>query len=175
MGTGQLKADLLRQMAYRTTGSIARAFLMSEARALEGKVSIPKLVPPAPETIAESPETFVDFFRVRIDPKKSEHSDAVIEFVFTDKGNLAVALHLRRGIVEYIPVPADYYRESDYVLELDSETWTGLYLSALDLNAALDSANVTLTKGSREELVSLFEMFDKFVPTKNYTVPPLED
>ena len=33
----QLKADLLRQMAYRTTGSIARAFLLTEALALEGK------------------------------------------------------------------------------------------------------------------------------------------
>ena len=43
------------------------------------------------------------------------------------------------------------------------------------MNAARDSAAVTLTKGSREELVSLFEMFDKLVPTKNYTMPPLED
>ena len=32
----QLKADLLRQMGYRTTGSIARAFLLTEALTLEG-------------------------------------------------------------------------------------------------------------------------------------------
>ena len=125
----QLKADLLRQMAYRTTGSIARAFLLSEALALEGKVTIPRLVPPAPEIIAGSPEVFVDYFRVRIDPRKSEETDRVIEFVFTDKGDHAVALHLRRGVVEFIPVPADYYREPDSVVRFDSETWAALYLS----------------------------------------------
>lgn len=171
----QLKADILRQLGHRTTGSIARGFLLTEALALEGKIDSPLTVMPSAEIIASSPATFVDFFRIRIDPKKSENSDAIIEFVFTDKGNQAVALHVRRGVVEYIPVPANYYRESDYVLHLDSETWTGLYLSALDMNAAIDSAKVILTKGSKDELVSLFEMFDKFVPTENYTVPPLED
>jgi alkyl sulfatase BDS1-like metallo-beta-lactamase superfamily hydrolase len=169
-----LKAELLRQMAYRTTGSIARAFLMTEALALEGKVTYPKLIPPAPVIIAGSPETFVDFFRVRIDPKKSENTDKVIEFVFTDKGNLAIALHVRRGVVEYIPVPADYFRESDFVLKLDSETWAGLYLSAISLGDAIGSGKVTLT-GNKKEMKGIFDMFDKFVPAKNYTVPPLED
>jgi len=60
---------------------------------------------------------------VRIAPKKSENTDKVLEFVSTDKGNLAVALHVRRGIAEYIPVPADYLQKSDYVIKLDSETW----------------------------------------------------
>jgi alkyl sulfatase BDS1-like metallo-beta-lactamase superfamily hydrolase len=169
-----LKSELLRQMAYRTTGSIARAFLMTEALALEGKVTYPKLIPPGAGTIAGSPETFVNFFRVRIDPKKSENTDKVVEFVFTDKGNHAVALHVRRGIAEYIPVPADYFRKSDYVLKLDSETWTGLYLSAVSLMDAVDSGKVKLT-GKKDDVVNIFDMFDKFRPTKNYMVPPLED
>ena len=133
----QLKADLLRQMGHRTTGSIARAFLLSEARALEGEVTIPRLIPPTPEIIAESPDTFVDYFRVRIDPRKAQDTDKVVQFVFTDKGNKAVALHVRRGVVEYIPVPADYYRKPDYVVELDSESWAALYLSSTDLELSL--------------------------------------
>jgi len=169
-----LKAELLRQMAYRTTGSIARAFLMTEALTLEGKTAYPKLIPPGAETIAGSPETFVDYFRVRIDPKKSENTDKVVEFVFTDKGNHAVALHVRRGIAEYIPVPADYLRKSDYVLKMDSETWVGLYLSAVSLKDAVDSGKVKLT-GNKQEMVKIFYMFDKFKPTKNYMVPPIED
>ncbi len=111
-----LKAGLLRQMAYRTTGSISRAFLLTEALTLEGKTTYPKLIPPNAETIAESPETFVDYFRVRIDPEKSEAIDKVVEFVFSDKGNHAVALHVRRGIAEYIPVPDDYLKKADFVL-----------------------------------------------------------
>ena len=170
----QLKADLLRQMAYRTTGSIARAFLMTEALTLEGKIAYPKLIPPSAETIAGSPESFVDYFRVRIDPKKSENTDKVIQFVFTDKGNKAVALHVRRGIAEYIPVPSDYYRKSDYSIKLDSESWAALYLSSVTLDKAISSGKVKV-EGKQKELGTIFDMFDKFKPTKNYVVPPLED
>ena len=170
----KLKAELLRQMAYRTTGSIARAFLLTEALTLEGKASYPKLIPPGAEIIAGSPETFVDYFRVRIDPKKSENTDKVVEFVFTDKGNHAVALHVRRGIAEYIPVPADYLKKSDFVLKMDSETWVGLYLSSVSLKEAIDSGKVKL-KGNKKEMIKIFEMFDKFEPTKNHMVPPIED
>jgi len=170
----ELKAELLRQMGYRSTGSIARAFLLTEALTLEGKVSYPKLVPPSTEVIAASPETFVDYYRVRIDPKKSETTDKVIEFVFTDKGNKAVALHIRGGVVEYIPVPADYYKESDYTIKMDSETWPELYLNSVTLTDAVDSGKVKIT-GDQTEIMALFDMFDKFQPTKNYTIPPLED
>ena len=170
----ELKAELLRQMGYRSTGSIARAFLLTEALTLEGKVSYPKLVPPSPEVIAASPETFVDYYRVRIDPKKSETTDKVIEFVFTDKGNKAVGLHIRGGVVEYIPVPADYYKEVDYTLKMDSEIWPTLYLNATTLQDAVDSGKVEIS-GNQNEVMALFDMFDKFQPTKNYTIPPLED
>lgn len=171
----QLKADILRKLGQLTTGSIARAFLLSEALALEGKVTIPRLVPPSPEDIAGSPTTFVDYFRVRIDPRKSEGTDKVLEFVFTDEGNQAVGLHVRRGIAEYIPVPADYYREADFVLELDSETWAKLYLSTIGLREAIGSKAVTLEKGKKDELVKVFSMFDRFQPAKNVTVPSLDD
>lgn len=170
----QLKADLLRQMAYRTTGSIARAFLMTEALTLEGKVTYPKLIPPSAETIAGSPKSFVDFFRVRIDPKKSENTDKVIEFIFTDRENKAVALHIRRGIAEYIPVPSDYHQKADYILKLDSETWAGLYLSSVTLAEVISSGKVKV-EGEQKEIEMIFNMFDKFKPTKNYVVPPLED
>jgi alkyl sulfatase BDS1-like metallo-beta-lactamase superfamily hydrolase len=170
----ELKAELLRQMGYRSTGSISRAFLLTEALTLEGKTSYPKLVPPSPEVIAASPETFVDYYRVRIDPKKSETTDKVIEFVFTDKGNKAVGLHIRGGIAEYIPVPADYYKESDYTIKMDSETWPELYLNSVTLQEALDNGKVNV-EGNPDELIALFDMFDKFQPTKNYKIPPLED
>ena len=170
----ELKATILRQMAYRSEGSIPRAFLLTEALSLEGKVSYPKLIPPSAEVIAASPETFVDYYRVRIDPKKSENTDKVIEFVFTDKGNKAVGLHIRGGIVEYIPVPSDYYKETDYTIKMDSEIWPELYLNAMTLQDAIDSGKVKLT-GDESEVIELFEMFDKFQPTKNYKIPPLED
>ena len=168
----QLKADLLRAMGYRAIGSIPRAFLLSEARALEGKVEIPRLIPPQPKLIAARPGTFVDYFRVRIDPKKSENTDLVMEFVFTDKGNQAVSLHVRRGIAEFIPVPSEYYRQSDAVLQLDSDTWSELYLSTIDLKGAIDSGKVKLAKGDVNKTTEAFDMFDRYKPGKNYKVPP---
>ncbi|MGA9252473.1 MAG: hypothetical protein WBV71_08505, partial [Roseobacter sp.] len=42
------KADALRQMAYVSTGANDRAQLMSQALALEGKVTLPRIIPPAP-------------------------------------------------------------------------------------------------------------------------------
>lgn len=170
----ELKAELLRQMAYRSTGSIARAFLLTEALALEGKVNYPKLIPPSADVIASSPETFVNYYRVRIDPRKSESINKVIEFVFTDKGNKSVGLHIRGGIAEYIPVPAGYLQESDYIIKLDSEIWVELYINSVSLQDAIDSGKVSIT-GNQNEVIALFELFDKFEPTKNYKIPPLED
>jgi alkyl sulfatase BDS1-like metallo-beta-lactamase superfamily hydrolase len=169
----QLKADLLRAMGYRTTGSIARAFLLTEALALEGELTYPTLYPPSKETIAAAPETFVDYFRVRIDPKESEEIDNVIEFVFADKGDLAVALHVRRGIAEFIPMPANYYKSAAFSLKLDSETWADLYLSAISLSDAVEQGKVKIT-GDAEAAEKLFSVFDVFEPTKNYRVPPVE-
>ena len=97
-----------------------------------------------------------------------------LSFVFTDKGNFGVALHVRCGIAEYVPVPADHYRKPDHVLKLDSETWAGLYLNAVSLNDAIDSGKVQLA-GDRGQVTQIFDMFDRFNPTRNYIVPPLED
>ena len=173
--TASIAATTWGHTRHRTTGSIARAFLLSEALALEGKVTIPLLVPPTPEIIAGSPDTFVDFFRVRIDPKKAQDTDQVVQFVFTDKENKAVGLHVRRGVVEYVPVPADYYQQPDYVLALDSESWAALYLGATDLQKAIAAGKVKLAKGDQKELAGVFDLFDKLDPKRNYKIPPLEE
>ena len=123
----QLKADALRQMAYVSTGGNDRAHLMSQALSLEGKVTIPRLIPPAPETIAGSPTTYVDYFRVRIDPKKSDETNSFVRFDFDD--GTSAGLHIRRAIAEFIAEPDNYARQPDVTLALSGESWAGLYLS----------------------------------------------
>jgi alkyl sulfatase BDS1-like metallo-beta-lactamase superfamily hydrolase len=171
----RLKADILRKMGQLATGSIPRAFLLSEARALEGEVIIPRLIPPAPEAIAGSPATFVDYFRVRIDPRKSQDTDKVLKFVFTDEDGQTVGLHVRRGIAEYLPDPADHYQGADFVLELDGETWAELYLSKIDLLEAIDANAVKLRQGDKDELADIFAMFDRFEPARNVKIPMPDD
>jgi alkyl sulfatase BDS1-like metallo-beta-lactamase superfamily hydrolase len=99
----QRKAEALRQMAYVSTGPNNRAHLISQALALEGKITLPRIVPPDVETIAAFPETFVDYFRVRIDPARSGETDQVLRFDFPDgKG---AGLHVRRAVAEFIEDP----------------------------------------------------------------------
>jgi hypothetical protein len=98
-----------------------------------------------------------------------------VEFVFRDRGDLAVALHVHRGVAEYVPVPADYYRQPDLVLELDAEAWAALYLSAIELPQAVNEGMVELEKGEVDEVAAVFDLFDRFVPARNYKIPPLED
>ncbi len=171
----QLKADALRAMGHLTTGSIPRAFLLSEARALEGKVDIPRLIPPTPETIAASPEVFVNFFRVRIDPRLSADTDRVLTFNFTGISGGPVGLHVRRGVAEYLTTPSEHYRPVDFALTLSPETWAELYLSSVSMADAIASGAVTLDTGSVAELTKVFAAFDIFDPARNITMPLPDD
>ncbi len=169
----QLKADILRQLGYRTTGSIARGFLLSEALALEGKIESPLTIMPSPEIVAGSPAAFVDYYRIRIDPEKSKDTDTVLEFVFSDQKDQSVALHIRGGVAEFVPEPSNYLKKSDYILQLDRTTWASVYLGTADMAEEIQSQKVEVTKGDETELVALFELFDKFNPASNFKILPL--
>lgn len=158
----QLKADLLRQMGHRTTGSIARAFLITEALALEGKVDVPTVMPPSPAVVAAAPDVFVDYFRVRIDPRQSQDTDQLIQFVFPETDGLTVGLHVRRGVAEFIPNPAEYYREADAILEIHPQSWADVYLGADSLESVLAGGKARLLKGERSKVIKTFSMFDAF-------------
>ena len=55
------KAKVLRQLAYLSTGANARSHLLTAALALEGKVTVPRIIPPSPNVIAQNPATFVNY------------------------------------------------------------------------------------------------------------------
>jgi alkyl sulfatase BDS1-like metallo-beta-lactamase superfamily hydrolase len=164
----QIKADALRKMGQLAFGSIGRAFLISEARALEGTEQIPRLVPPNAAVIAANPTAFVNYFRVRIDPQKAEQTDKMIAFTFGDK---TVALDIRRGIAEYVDDLAKYYRKPNFTLAMDGTAWAKLYLNQTDLAQSLNSAEVKITQGDQSGAAAILDLFDKFQPVANLTVP----
>jgi alkyl sulfatase BDS1-like metallo-beta-lactamase superfamily hydrolase len=163
-----VKAEALRQMAYVSTGGNDRAHLMSQALALEGKVTIPRLIPPPPEQISASPATFVDYFRVRIDPLKSDETDSFIRFDFAD--GTSAGLHIRRAIAEFVALPDAYTRKPDVIVSMSGETWARLYLSQATPEELIESGDLEITSDAGEA-VRLINLFDRYSPEKAVVVP----
>jgi alkyl sulfatase BDS1-like metallo-beta-lactamase superfamily hydrolase len=165
----KIKAEALRQMAYVSTGANDRAHLMSQALALEGKVKIPRLIPPPPEAIITSPTTFVDYFRVRIDPEKSGETDKVLRFDFAKGGS--AGLHVRRAVAEFIPSPDKYHRKPDVTLAMSGKTWVKLYVSQATPEDLIKSREIKVT-GNAAEAARLINLFDRYVPERAVILPP---
>jgi len=163
-----IKADALRQMAYVSTGGNDRAHLMSQALALEGKVIIPRLIPPPPEHISASPTAFVDYFRVRIDPLKSDETDSFVRFDIAD--GTSAGLHIRRAIAEFVALPDAYLRKPDVILAMSGETWARLYLSQVTPEELIESGDLEVT-GDAAEGSRLINLFDRFSPEKAVIIP----
>jgi alkyl sulfatase BDS1-like metallo-beta-lactamase superfamily hydrolase len=164
-----IKADVLRQMAYVSTGGNDRAHLMSQALALEGKVIIPRLIPPPPEQISASPTTFVDYFRVRIDPLKSDETDSFVRFDFAD--GTSAGLHIRRAIAEFVAMPDTYRHEPDVILSMSGETWARLYLSRAKPEELIESGELEVA-GNAAEAARVINLFDRYSPEKALVIPP---
>ncbi|MDX1823892.1 MAG: alkyl sulfatase C-terminal domain-containing protein, partial [Thiohalomonadales bacterium] len=165
----QLKAECLRQMAYVSTGANDRAHLMSQALALEGKVKIARLIPPPPKSIATTPAKFVDYFRVRIDPKKSGATNKFIRFEFAD--GTKAGLHVRRAVAEFVPNPAKYQHKTDVTLIMSGETWVKLYLSTAKPEELINKGDIKV-KGNATEAARLLNLFDRYKPEKAVVIPP---
>ncbi|MHC4647384.1 MAG: alkyl sulfatase dimerization domain-containing protein [Planctomycetota bacterium] len=165
------KAKVLRQLAYLSTGANARSHLLTTALALEGKIVVPRLIPPQAQYIAAAPENTVDYFRVRLDPKKSGDTDEVLVFDF--QGNhKTVGLHIRRAVAEYLDDPDEHYKLADVALSLSGEAWAKLYLSQATVKELADSGQLEMKRGTIEEAEHLIDMFDKYRPEKAVLVAP---
>jgi alkyl sulfatase BDS1-like metallo-beta-lactamase superfamily hydrolase len=167
--TRKFLSEVYRAFGQNSKSFIGRAFFLSEARALEGIEQIPRLVPPTAQTISGDPAFFVDMFRVRIDPKKSESTEKMLVFNFSD--GTKAGLHVRKGIAEFVADPESHYRPADIAFSVDPKTWASVYLNATTLEEAAKSGGLKLTKGSLEDLKAVMDLFDKFDPSKNYTIP----
>lgn len=163
------KAEVLRQMAYVSTGGNDRAHMTSQALSLEGKIHLARLIPPAAEAISASPNTFVDYFRVRIDPLKSGETNGFIQFDFSD--GTTSGLHVRRAVAEFVDEPGNHVRKPDIRLKLSGETWAKLYLSQATPEDLILSGDIEVT-GDADEAARVINLFDRFSPETALVIPP---
>ena len=165
------KAKVLRQLAYLSTGANSRSHLLTQALALEGKVVVPRIIPPQPQAIAAAPGVTVDYFRVRLDPKKSGDTNKVILFDFEDD-HKTVGLHVRRAVAEFLDEPDEHYKSADVIVSLSGETWSKLFLSQATVQELVKSKEIKMVKGSAKEANKLINLFDKYKPEKAVLVAP---
>jgi len=165
-----LKAKVLRQMAYVSTGASDRAHILSQARSLEGKTHMVRnFYPEAPAFVA-APTTFVDYFRIRLDHKLNADNTQMIRFDF-DNGQSA-GLHVRRAVAEFVESPESYKIPADIVLSLSGETWAKLYLSEATFEDLVKTGEIKV-EGNLKDAIKTFNAFDKIVAHENLVIPPM--
>ena len=111
----QLKADSLRQLAYKTENINWRNWYITSARELDGTLNKAAGVAvlsslAAPDILKALPVSkFFESMTVRLDPVKSADANLTMAFRFTDTGNI-YAVEVRRGIAqvhEALPAKVD--------------------------------------------------------------------
>ncbi len=167
----QLLADAMRQMGYNTEASIPRSFYLSKALELEGKIHIPDLFFTGPEQVLDSaPETFVNHYRVRLDPRVSVGQDKQLSITLTGTDAPTMALHVRGGVAEYVPDVQKHYRNPDSSISMPIEAWAAYYVGDISLDDLLARKDVKVS--GKEEVKAFFSMFDQVHPSKTALIPP---
>lgn len=115
------QAEALRQIAYRSPGTIARHFALTQALQLEGKIApVTSVLPNEAAILSVHPTRYVDFLRVRLDPLRSKKVQQRLVITLRDR-DIRCALEVRRGVCEFID-HVDQDRPGDLALNLDTPT-----------------------------------------------------
>lgn len=134
----QAQADVLREIAYRASGTIVRHFCLTQALELEQRIPPVRSVLPDLEAILKSaPDRYIDFFRIRIDPSKAGTTRERLYIELVDKA-ACFALEIRHGICEFIQkLPA--IPEGSLSLSLSHRDWARFYLGETTMNDLLST------------------------------------
>jgi len=152
------QAYVLRVLSQRSEGQDERHWLLTEARVLEGKITI---VPGAftqssPEQMAELPiEKLIKFLPTKLDPQKAAEVDTVLGVTYSDIG-MSFTLHVRNSILAVTDGVPD---NPDMTLVLDSDTHKLIVGGHLGILDAIESGQAELS-GDIDDLVDFLNLFD---------------
>jgi len=152
------QAYVLRVLSQRSEGQDERHWLLTEARVLEGKITI---VPGAftqssPEQMAELPiEKLIKFLPTKLDPQKAAGIDTVLGVTYSDI-DMSFTLHVRNSI---LAVTDGAPESPDMTLVLDSDTHKLIVGGHLGILDAVESGQAELS-GDIDDLVDFLNLFD---------------
>jgi alkyl sulfatase BDS1-like metallo-beta-lactamase superfamily hydrolase len=166
----QLLADALRQMGYNAEASIPRSWYLTKALALEGKLHIPSAMFTGPDSVLGSPpDTYVNQYRVRLDPKVSYGKEQLLAINLDATGAPTMGLHVRSGVAEFVPDVSMHYRKPDISIDMSMEAWAGYYVGDITLSALLERNDVK--SSDKGKVKAFFDLFDQVHPSKAALIP----
>ena len=157
----QIKANALRQMGYETTAVTSRAFYLTQALILEGKVNLENIPAVFPGIIDNNEiktlpiEKSIKILEFKIDPDKSEEIDQILTIKFTDF-NQEFGLHVRNGVAEFLNTkPA----MADLRIETTRDIWIDIIFGEMTMEKAITNGEVKSNEDEKE-VVSFFSVFE---------------
>lgn len=157
----EIKAEALRQMAYKTSAYSERNYYLTQALELEGEVDINELFKQnegiySKEKIQQIPAgSFINLLESKINYKKSANIDKVLSIKFTDL-NEEFGLAVRKGVAEYI---SSKPLQEDMSIELTRETWIGIAIGKVSIKDAIDNGAIKVN-GDANEVINFMAAFD---------------
>ncbi|HPT37477.1 MAG TPA: alkyl sulfatase dimerization domain-containing protein [Methanothrix sp.] len=161
----ETKNQSLITLAEKTFNAQERNYLLSEYLVETGQVKM------QPRGFAAIDDRFVPFMpmndllrimAVRLNATKSLDKDMTVALSLTDLKNSSepsdYSLHVRMGILEALPGPAD---NKELALTTDSLTWKTLGLAKLDPHEAVETGKVTITGGEPEAFYEFMDLFNQ--------------
>jgi len=145
-------------LSQRSEGQDERHWLLTEARVLEGKITI---VPGAftqssPEQMAKLPiEKLIKFLPTKLDPQKAVGIDTILGVTYSDI-DMSFTLHVRNSI---LAVTDGAPESPDMTLVLDSDTHKLIVGGHLGILDAVESGQAELS-GDIDDLVDFLNLFD---------------
>jgi alkyl sulfatase BDS1-like metallo-beta-lactamase superfamily hydrolase len=166
----QLLADALRQMGYNTEASIPRSWYLTKALALEGKLQIPIAMYTGPDSVlASAPDTYVNQYRVRLDPKVSYGKEQLLAITLEGTDSPTMGLHVRSGVAEFVPDITKHFRKPDISVRMSMAAWAGYFVGDITLNELLERKDVRAS--NKDSVKDFFILFDQVHPSKAALIP----
>lgn len=144
-------ADILRQIAQRTTAANVRNWCLTRARHLDGSARTDRFHThrfDGRQALDSPLGDSLFILRVLLDPARCAGADV---HLCVDVVDDRAGLHVRNGVA----VPTDG-ADADLVIRLDRDTWAELLTREVTLADALDSAAITCTTGTDRADVEAF-------------------
>ena len=177
MEARRLKAEAYRQFAYTLVNVNWRNWSLTAAAELDGEADLTKgFTFTSPDVIkAFTTDKLLEMLTTRIDPEKSIDVNLTMGFKFEDT-NERYALEIRRGVVQFhteLPEKVDFIMVANRIylnrMLIGDITISGEMATAIEggdpapmvaVMAAIDSGEIRLEGGTKNDLQRFFSYFD---------------